>query len=206
MTQTSDPSSWLEIVFFFILITALGQAHSLKITFTIIQKRWTKLLRFYVSSFDLLTHHCNLILLYGQRTQLKPVGIRRSEMYSMWKGFNPLGGHFVWRRKPVITESSHRICQGLPGGLTAGTPIKMTGGQSFFHLFFSAREQAEHWVPLVILLFYGYTVLKSWMFSIVNHWVLHRHCDRLRKFFDTFFCDLLWTIWAFWRTLSDLNS
>ena len=115
----------------------------------------------------------------------------------MWKGFNPLGGHFVWRRKPVITESSHRICQGLPGGLTAGTPIKMTGGQSFFHLFFSAREQAEHWVPLVILLFYGYTVLKSWTFSIVNHWVLHRHCDRLRNFLTLSFVIYCGQFWHF---------
>ena len=30
------------------------------------------------------------------------------------------------------------------------------------------------------------TVLKSWTFSVVNHWVLHGQCDRLRNFMTLF--------------------
>ena len=35
------------------------------------------------------------------------------------------------------------------------------------------------------------TVLKSWTFYVVNHWVLHGHCDRLRNFL-TLFCVINW--------------
>ena len=41
-------------------------------------------------------------------------------------------------------------------------------------------------------------------FSVVNHWVLHGHCDRLRNLL-TLFCDWLRTILEFFRTFSGVN-
>ena len=72
------------------------------------------LLRFYVSSFDLLIHHCNLILLYGQRPQLKPVGIR-SEMYVDC-------GRALIRLADILCEEGSQLSQKVLTGFAKDYP------------------------------------------------------------------------------------
>ena len=61
-----------------------------------------------------------------------------------------------------------------------------------------------------------FTVLKSWTFSVVNHCVLHGHCDRLRNFLTHFvincgqflffkdtFRRLLRTVLVFWHNSAE---
>ena len=93
-------------------------------------------------------------------------------------------------KMPKVQTFTHKTCQ-LQAS-THKTSMLQTSTHKTSQLYKylpTKRLCYKHLHTKLLYQITQYTVIKIWTFSIVNHWVLHGNCDKLREFSDTFFCD-----------------